>query len=168
MDALLFDCLDGLAAGVLNPFNLFSLSLFGLNLSWWANITCKTDLTSILSINIISDQTHHNKQAARFISYFVYLRRLCMWPSRKRNTDTGSGNSTWLKDFSSMSCTKEGPHMSTQAARVSHWWCEMGSCSVFLQQEWSELRATWAHISWQPERWTDSGIWWWTLEWENR
>ena len=71
IDALLFDCLDGLAAGVLNPFNLFSLSLFGLNLSWWANITCKTDLTSILSINIISDQTHHNKQQDLFLTLFT-------------------------------------------------------------------------------------------------
>ena len=45
-----------------------------------------------------------------------------MWPNRKRNTETGSGISTLLKDFSSMSWTREGPHMSTQAARVSHWW----------------------------------------------
>ena len=162
LDALLLDCLDALAAGVHNPFNSFSLSLFALNLSWWANITCKTDLTSSIY------QRPNTLKAARFVSCFVYLRRLCMWPSRKRNTDTGSGNSTWLKDFSSISWTREGPHMSTQAARVIHWWCEMGSCSVFLQQDWSEVRAAGAHSSWQPERWTDSGIWWWTLEWESR
>ena len=67
-----------------------------------------------------------------------YLKRLCMWPSRKRNTETGSGNSK-TKVFSSMSWTREGPHMSTQAARVNHWWWEMGSCSVFLKQ----VRSIW-------------------------
>ena len=72
-------------------------------------MTCNTDLTS----PIVGSKLFQN---------FNYLKRLCMWPNRKRNTETGSGISTLLKDFSSMSWTREGPHMSTQAARVSHWW----------------------------------------------
>ena len=72
-------------------------------------MTCKTDLTSyIFLVKYVSQESD-------------YLKRLCMWPSRNRNTETGSGNSTCSKDFSSMSWTREGPHMSTQAARVSHW-----------------------------------------------
>ena len=44
--AWLCGCSEDLMAGSLDPFVLMSFSLFALNLSWWANMTCKTDLTS--------------------------------------------------------------------------------------------------------------------------
>ena len=55
-----------------------------------------------------------------------------MCPRRKRNTETGSGILNFVKDFSSRSWKSDGPHISTQANNVSHWWWEIVSCSVFL------------------------------------
>ena len=55
-----------------------------------------------------------------------------MCPRRNRNTETGSGILNFVKDFSSRSWKSDGPHISTQANNVSHWWWEIVSCSVFL------------------------------------
>ena len=55
-----------------------------------------------------------------------------MWPRRKRKTGTGSGKLILAMDFSRSSWMRQGPHMTTQADSVNHWWWEMVSCWVFL------------------------------------
>ena len=149
-------CSDVLMAGSLDPFVLMTFSLFALNLSWWANMTCKTDLASyIFWSNTYLRNQITSKGCACGPAEIGTLRQA---PETRRAQRTSPA---WAGRGRAPTWGRRPPGWATGDGRWARAPC---SCNKSGQFDERIKRDS----SWRPERWTGSVRWWWGLEWESR